>query len=62
MSAAEVRRRIVIEGRLASDGTRSTVVFEPVDGGWLIHGWGMSRDSVRITTEQARQIAEGLGA
>jgi hypothetical protein len=56
------RHRVVIEGRLASDGSRSTLVFEPVDGGWLVHLWGLSNDAIRITADQAAQIAEGMSA
>lgn len=57
------RSRVVIEGRLASDGTRSTVVFQAHDNGsWSIHLWGLSTDAVRITADHAREISEGLGA
>jgi hypothetical protein len=60
MSATGDRKRVVIEGRLASDGSRSTLVFEPVGSGWLIHLWGLNPDAVRITADHARQIADGL--
>lgn len=60
MSTESGPRRVVIEGRLTSDGSRSTVVFERGERGWLIHLWGLSKDAVRVSTEDVRRIGEVL--